>query len=106
MPHINLPRRKKREKTFNQSAFQKYYNTPIWKKLRAAKIRNNPLCELCLKKNPPVIRQTEEIHHRVFIDIDNPDPVLIYDYDNLQSLCKECHANIHNNARNANNQRK
>jgi hypothetical protein len=31
---------------------------------------------------------------------------LIYDYDNLQSLCKECHANIHNNARNANNQRK
>ena len=80
-PHINLSKRRKRDVTTHSKEFSKWYNTPRWKKLRAYKIMQNPLCENCLSKG--ITKQTEEVHHIVFIDIDNPDPDLIYDYDNL-----------------------
>jgi len=39
-----------------------------------------------------VVRQTDEVHHKIPIDIMNPDPELIYCYDILESLCYDCHA--------------
>lgn len=95
MATINLGERKKRDVTFNKKAFQRWYNTTRWIKLRAAKFRNDPLCELCLLKDPPVIRQADEVHHKIPIDIRHPDEELIYDYDNLMSLCIECHSKVH-----------
>ena len=95
MPTINLPKHKARDKTYNKSALQFFYQDRRWKRLRLLKFKNDPLCEKCLSKTPPVVRQTEEIHHIVPIDIRNPDESLIFDYDNLQSLCNECHKLIH-----------
>jgi 5-methylcytosine-specific restriction enzyme A len=100
-PTIKLLKRKKRDVTHNSKAFSIWYNTARWKKLRAFKVLNNPVCELCEAKG--ITKQTEEVHHIVFIDIDNPDPDMIYNYDNLQSLCKNCHCAIHNEANRRNN---
>jgi 5-methylcytosine-specific restriction protein A len=94
MPTIFLGRKKQGEVTFNKSALQKFYNTPRWKRLRALKFRENPLCEKCLAKG--LVRQTEEVHHIIPTNIQHPDEDLIYDYDNLISLCKECHTEAHN----------
>jgi 5-methylcytosine-specific restriction protein A len=93
MPTINLGRRKKRERVFNKTLQQGFYQDRRWKKLRALKKKNNPLCELCLAAGR--VRQMTEVHHIIPIDISNPDEDLIYDYGNLMSLCTECHQIIH-----------
>lgn len=93
MPTINLNKRKPRERTYNKAAYQDVYNTPRWKALRLYKVKNNPLCEECLKRG--VIKQVEEVHHIVPIDIDNFSEELAYGYDNLISLCIECHKEAH-----------
>ena len=57
----------------------------------------NPLCELCLQENKTV--PAEDIHHIIsFMSTDDPQQrlFLAYDYDNLMSLCKQCHQKIHN----------
>ena len=89
MPTINLGSHKKREKTFNKSAFQSFYQDRRWKRLRKSKITNNPLCEKCAAKG--VTRTANEVHHIIPIDIYHPDEELIFDYDNLESVCYECH---------------
>ncbi|MGJ1015447.1 HNH endonuclease [Bacteroides salyersiae] len=46
-----------------------------------------------------MVTPAEDIHHIVsFMSVDNPDQriFLAYDFDNLMSLCKKCHQNIHN----------
>ena len=87
MPTINLGRRKKRDFTFSKQRHQDIYNTPRWKRLRAAKVRNNPLCEDCEREGRVTL--TEEVHHIVGIEV-NPD--LAFDYDNLMSLCVHHHS--------------
>lgn len=61
------------------------YYTYQWKKLRKAYIGENPLCEMCAKRgiNTParVVDHIKEIS-------DGGEP---FDWDNLQSLCNECH---------------
>lgn len=46
-----------------------------------------------------MIRPAEDVHHIVsFMTATDPlkRKALAYDYENLQSLCKECHQKIHN----------
>jgi 5-methylcytosine-specific restriction protein A len=91
MPTIKLSKTKRRP-TYNKAGYQKVYNTPRWKRLRAEKVANNPVCELCAAKG--ITRVVEEVHHLVPFEIDN-DLSLAYDYDNLISLCVECHKQLH-----------
>lgn len=93
MPTINLGRKKPRERTYNKEAYQDVYNTPRWKRLRARKVRENPLCEECLRKG--VITQVEEVHHVRPFDINDPEGTGAYNYDNLVSLCIPCHKAAH-----------
>jgi 5-methylcytosine-specific restriction protein A len=93
MPTVNLVKRKVRDVTVNKRAYQGVYNTKRWKKLRAAKLSNNPLCEECLKKG--IARPVDEIHHIRPFDINDIDYELAYDYDNLISLCYDCHKEAH-----------
>lgn len=76
----------------------KIYNSVRWRNLRALKMTNNPLCEICEANGK--ITPVDDVHHMIsFMSVD--DPVrryhLAYDYDNLQSVCDECHQKIHNN---------
>lgn len=84
----------------NKIIAQRYvYNTPSWKKLRLHKLRSNPLCEECIKENKIVL--AEQVHHIIpFMSIYNGYNTneiidLGLDYNNLQSLCDECHNKKH-----------
>lgn len=95
MPTLNLPK-KKREQTVNKFSFQSIYNTPRWKNLRAAKVRANPLCEVCLAADR--VKPTKEVHHIKPLDIGLEQidlEQIAYDWDNLLSCCVECHKAEH-----------
>lgn len=76
---------------------QLIYNTPEWKKLSKAFKMAHPLCQRCLEKGR--IKEAQHIHHiQSFMSVDDElrRKELAYDWDNLLSLCVECHNDIHN----------
>lgn len=70
---------------------QKFYQSTEWRKLRAYKINNHPLCEECLKKD--MLTPATEVHHIKDI-VDCPTFENALNYDGLMSLCKSCHSTI------------
>lgn len=75
----------------------KIYSSEKWKHLRQVKLYNSPLCERCLKMGKTV--PADDVHHVVsFMSVDDPYERrrLAYDYDNLMSLCRACHNDLHN----------
>ncbi len=58
-----------------------------WLKLRAAKVEANPLCEECERQG--YVKVTDEVHH--IIAFKGLGDSLRLDWDNLESLCRECH---------------
>ncbi|MEG1838463.1 MAG: HNH endonuclease signature motif containing protein [Bacteroidaceae bacterium] len=98
MPTLYKPKKNKPSEgnTYNDDR-RKIYTSTRWRKLRAWKLANNPLCEMCEAKG--IVRPAEDIHHITsFMSTYNEDQrkFLAYDYDNLMSLCKRCHQKIHN----------
>lgn len=57
-----------------------------WRRVRAAKLRADPLCEHCTREGR--VRAATEVDHIIPIE-QRPD--LRLDWDNLQSLCNPCH---------------
>lgn len=83
-------------KSIPKDEANKIYNSPIWKKLRALKLVNNPICEECLENG--IVTPTDEIHHIISFMSGSTYSAklkLAYDYNNLKALCKECHDNKH-----------
>jgi 5-methylcytosine-specific restriction protein A len=80
----------------NASIRKRVYASPRWQKLRAYKIQTNPVCEIC-EAEGRVTAATEVHHKRTFVNIIDPAEraQVAFDFDNLQSLCKECHSRIH-----------
>lgn len=58
-----------------------------WRKIRAAYVAANPLCEECLKHN--ILTPVEEVHHILPIKQGGT-----HSFDNLMSLCHSCHEKI------------
>lgn len=84
--------------TLAKMVYQDIYNTPRWKRIRRWKIRNYPLCEKCLEKDPPKTTVAQEVHHKIpWATGSTPDDqeALAYDIENLQSVCIECHKSEH-----------
>lgn len=74
----------------------KYYTSRQWSKLRKAKLIDSPLCEVCLNKGR--ITPAEHIHHIISpfkVPEGSDRATLFYDYNNLCSICAECHGRIH-----------
>lgn len=61
------------------------YNSSRWQRVRALKLRQNPLCEYCFSSFP---RLATEVDHFVAIS-DGGEP---FDLENLKSSCKSCHS--------------
>ena len=95
MAHNKLVK-SRRQVTVNKKEYQKVYNTRRWKDLRARKMADNPLCEECERKGKVI--PAKEVHHLKPFEIDY-DLSLAYDYDNLISLCVECHKEAHEKLR-------
>lgn len=64
---------------------QAFYTSKAWKSTRMHKLRDQPLCEECLRQN----RITPAVLVDHIIPIKNGGAKL--DYNNLQSLCQVCH---------------
>lgn len=71
-----------------------------WRTLRARKLAANPLCEEHLKRGKYVAASV--VHHIVEVESGHSEAEcrrLAYSWSNLESLCRECHAEIHKAAR-------
>lgn len=70
----------------SSKADRRFYASPAWRRLRSLKFANDPICEVCAKKG--IVEPAVEVDHKV-ARVSRPD--LELDYDNLQSICKQCH---------------
>ena len=99
MPQINKLERKKksqvpRKETDMRKLRQKAYQNTEWRKLREVYMHEHPLCSDCLGKGK--VTPATSVHH-----IKSPfrggevNYNLLLDYNNLMSLCTECHGIRH-----------
>lgn len=59
-----------------------------WRKIRSAFLEDHPLCEIC-EADGKLTPATLVHHERKLRDSGSND------YENLQSLCQECHSRLH-----------
>ena len=74
---------------------RKFYSSKAWQDCRNeyAKRRNH-LCEDCLRRG--IYRPGEIVHHKIELDPVNIErPEVALNFDNLELLCRECHAKRH-----------
>lgn len=98
MPWIQKEEKKKtssmRNNTDMRQLRQKAYQNTAWRKMRETYLKEHPLCEDCLAKGK--VTAATDVHH-----IKSPfkrgevNWNLLLDYNNIMSLCKECHGNRH-----------
>lgn len=72
-----------------------FYSSVAWKETRKAyaKSKGN-LCEVCLSKG--IYKAGEIVHHKIHLSPENiNDPSVSLNWDNLQLVCRDCHAQIH-----------
>ena len=72
------------------TASQRGYDSK-WVKVRDLKLKQNPLCEMCLNDNKTTLATL--VHH---IKLVSTHPELRLVMSNLMSLCVKCHDEIHN----------
>ena len=74
---------------------REFYSSTAWKKCREAyKKSKGYLCEICLSKGK--YTPGEIVHHKRHIEPDTiTDPEVLLDWNNLQLVCRECHAKEH-----------
>ena len=73
------------------------YNTKRWRAVRIEKLKQDPLCEDCLKKE--IITPGVEVHHITPISKGKTirdKQALGFDKANLKTLCEACHKKTHN----------
>ena len=70
-----------------RSAKKRGYNEK-WNKARILFLKSHPLCEECMRKDPPRYTAATVVDHVV---PHRGDQTLFWDRRNWQALCKECH---------------
>lgn len=71
-----------------------FYKSKEWTACRQSYLSLHPLCELCLEKG--IITPAKIVHHKIHLNEENyKDPTISLNHENLQSVCQECHNNIH-----------
>jgi 5-methylcytosine-specific restriction protein A len=103
MPYINKrrigkPNHKEENIQRRNEKWGHYYGSKKWKLLRDYYKRLHPLCENCAIEGRSV--PAEHVHHKCpfsWFDLESDRIAALYDIDNLQCLCRECHQNIHKN---------
>ena len=78
---------------------ESFYKGPAWKACRAAYVKSvGGLCEACLARG--IYRAGEIVHHKVHITPETiNDPTVTLSFDNLELLCRDCHAEMHEKRR-------
>ena len=71
-------------------------HTNKWLRLRRAKLTSNPICERCQAEGR--ITPSREVHHVTPVEdglTARDKQTLMYDSNNLQALCHDCHVKTH-----------
>ena len=78
-----------------QEYAENFYKSKAWQKCRKAYAKSKGgLCERCLNKG--IYKAGEIVHHKQHITPGNiTDPNIILAWDNLELLCRDCHAQEH-----------
>lgn len=83
----------------NRAEQQKFYSSQAWQNCRNAYYKyKGGLCEECLRMG----RYTagEIVHHKIHLTAQTiKDPTIALNFDNLQLLCRGCHAKAHSGRR-------
>jgi len=71
------------------------YDRRAWRRCRAAYAKSvGGLCERCKAKG--LIKAGVIVHHKIYLNEDNKnDPSVVYNFENLELLCLECHNDEH-----------
>lgn len=86
-----------KDKMSRNKDYQRLLNTKRWKELRAWKLQQNPLCEMCQAEG--YVRAAVDVHH--IRPVESAHSVsemeqLCYDIKgNTMSLCIPCHVKVH-----------
>ena len=72
-----------------------FYNSPAWKRTREAyRQYRGGLCEVCYADG--IVKAGEIVHHKIELTPENITNIdIALGFDNLQLVCRECHAHIH-----------
>lgn len=75
------------------------YSSRAWKDCRQAYRKSvGGLCEICLAKG--LYKPGEIVHHKIHLTPNNiNNPAITLDWNNLQLVCRDCHAEIHEKKR-------
>lgn len=76
-----------------------FYSSEAWNQTRKAYRKSvGNLCEVCLQKG--LITPGAIVHHRTPLTPETiDDPEMTLGWENLQLLCRECHAEMHGKKR-------
>lgn len=74
---------------------QSFYKSKRWQRCREAYAKSvGGLCEICWQNG--IVKPGVIVHHKIHITPDNiNDPEVVLNWDNLQLVCRDCHAKIH-----------
>lgn len=78
---------------------KKFYSSRQWQDCRNGYAKSvHYLCENCLRKG--IYKPGEIVHHIIEIDpVTIEKPEIALNFDNLEMLCRDCHAEVHGLAR-------
>lgn len=73
-----------------------FYNSRAWKECRKAYKKSvGGCCERC-ERNGFFGVPGEIVHHKIHLNADNiKNPMISLSFDNLELLCRDCHASVH-----------
>lgn len=74
---------------------KKFYSSKAWQSCRNAYMkRAHYLCEECLRNG--IYKPAEIVHHKIELDPINIEvPEIALSFNNLEALCRDCHAKQH-----------
>ena len=74
---------------------RKFYSSKAWQSCRNEYAKKaHHLCEECLKQG--IYKPGEIVHHKIELDpITIEIPEIALNFDNLEMVCRECHAKAH-----------
>lgn len=97
MPYINkAPKKEKTKRSRHSNQSYRYYHSRQWGLLRNWYITTHPLCEECLAMG--ISTPADDVHHKVEFLSGTDDAAkweLLLSVENLESLCKMHHQQIH-----------